>query len=661
MSKPLAQRVVAAASAVIFALVVLMAHLLVGMHDRSSPIALGSPPRLMLDFSQSSAQGDAALLELRRLDAQAGLGLAKLGANLSGDLRGVVLIPVNESALTGESVARYEDAPTHVVGLGAWRYTTVNGGYLATGDQQQLQSAVERLQAMGVRVTRSDTSVDDGISSLVRVKGMLLAFVTACVLLVTLVLYWLAAKARRRALNVLAGSSVTRIQLHDLGQLLGLVVGVWVPVALVAAALIGAVKSWDFLPVFGQYVSLLAAFVLLVTVGAAVAMSVVSIPSPSLIARRRPATLGVRRAAIVLKGGVFLLVMVLVGPAGAALAEASTRAEQLARWEALADYAAVVFPDAMEADMQRIRKPFGQMVREAERDGQRLLFSETFLPPDGTPAQELDQQPFHRVLAGRWQGISLVNQAWLDIGVGPDRAHLMAVKPGGLPPQLTSELRSWFDQLWGAPGASSEQIVAGLRYLAPTGGEVPVVYEGDLVYRSDVLLVVVPDVAATLRDDALLNASTGRSLLFEGVEETQRHVDAAGLGKDVKVQYAADDGVLAAQVASYEAWLGVASMVGLAVALIIAAMISAYVEMLLQARNDFARRLSGQAWLRVIGRRVVPEIVFGAVIGLAVLLTQPKAQQPTVALTLLVLLAASPAAHVMAGRRGFADVTARRL
>lgn len=114
------RRVVAGASAVIFVLVAVLAHLLVGMHDRSSPIALGSPPRLTIELADAEVENEAVLEALRRLDEDAGLGLVKQGADLSRDLRGVVLLPVNDNPPVPTSVERYQDDPVRLVGQEVW-------------------------------------------------------------------------------------------------------------------------------------------------------------------------------------------------------------------------------------------------------------------------------------------------------------------------------------------------------------------------------------------------------------------------------------------------------------------------------------------------------------------------------------------------------------
>lgn len=364
------QRVVTGASAVIFIVVVVMAHLMVGMHDRSSPVAMGSPPRVVLDFAKANVRDEAALAALRKVDQEAGLGLVKQGADLSGDLRGVVLLPVTDAPNVPAVVARYEDAPARVVGHEVWAHTAVSGTYYVTGGVENLAGATVELERMGIQVSRDDTTTRTGISAVVRIPGMLVTFVTGCVLLVTLVLFWLAVKAQRRALAVLAGAKVSRLQAHDLGQLMLLVVTAWLPVAALAAIAVGLWRGWFFVPVFAAYVSILGGLMALVAFVAAVVMSASSIPSPGLIARRKPATLGVQRSAGVLKAITFVLVLLVIGPAWTALGQSLAQADQLSRWERLANYASLAFPDASEPEMKAL-EPGGREARPSRR-GERV-------------------------------------------------------------------------------------------------------------------------------------------------------------------------------------------------------------------------------------------------------------------------------------------------
>lgn len=655
------QRVVAGASAMIFLLLAVMVHLLVDMHDRTSPITLGSPPRLMLDFANAGVQGEAAIDALRSLDEDTGLSLVKQAADLSSDLHGVVLIPLNNNPALPETVGRYQDAPARVVGQEAWSHTTATGLYFATGDTAALPRATSELERMGVRVERDDASIGAGVQGVIRLQSMLTAFVTVCLLLATLVLYWLAVKSRRRALSVLAGTPAARVQVHDLGQLMLLVAAVGLSVSLLATVVVGLWRGWVYAPAFAAYFGILGGLMLVVALMVALGMSAVSVPSPALIARRTPATVGVRRAAGAIKGVTFVLVLLAIGPAWVALDRALTEAEQLSRWERLADYASAEFGLASEADIQRLKPTFGQLVREAEVDD-ALLFSATFareeddeddLPTMGTRFSDL--------LGQRWAGIALVNQRWLDVVAADDETHLDEVPSRDLPPAFLTELSRGFDEPWGR-AEDAQRTVAGLHFLTPAAGTVPLIGSAnELAYRDDVLIAVVPGVWATFSDGTLVNFAYGE-LLFAGVEETQRRLETHGLARDIKVQHAAEEGILLAQFAAYDAWLSTASIAGLGLALVLAAAISAYIAALLQARNDFARRLAGHQWLRVLAGRALPELGIGGLVAVFVAgLLRPPEQILPVVVTAGLLLAASPVTHVLAARRGFTDVTARKL
>jgi hypothetical protein len=649
---------VAVASAVVFLMVSVLVHLLVGMHDRSSPIALGSPPRLTIELADSGVEGQVALEALRRLDGEASLGLVKQTADVGRDLRGAVLLPVNGNPTVPRWVERYQDDPARVVGQAAWSHTTVSGSYYATGDASALPRAISELERAGLRVSRDDTSIRTGLAGLIRLKSMVTAFVTVCVLLATLVLYWLAVKSRRRALSVLAGTPVGRVQLHDLGQLMLLVAAVWLPMSVAATILVGLGRAWVFAPVFAAYLGVLGGLMLVVALVAALWMSAVSVPSPGLIARRAPATLGVRRAAGAIKGVTFVLVLLVIGPAWVALSQASTQAEQLSRWERLADYASVEIGLASEADLRRLEPMFGEFVGEAE-DDDSLLFSAMYVREEGGLATMGTR--FAELLGPRWTGVALVNQQWLDVMAADEQARLVDVPSRELPRAFLSEMTRTFDELWGRSETSAEETASSLRYLTPASGTVPLIGSArELDYRDDVLIAVVPSVSEGFSDGNLVNFSTG-GLLFAGFDETQRRLESHGLARDLTVQRAAETGLLLAQFAAYEAWLSTAAIVGLGIALVIAAAMSAYIAALLQARNDFVRRLAGHPWLPVVSGRVVPELAIGGVVAVLVLMVQPSRQVVPVVVTVLLMLIASPVVHVLAARRGFADVVARRL
>lgn len=651
------QRVVAAASMVVFGLLAVMVHLLVVMHDHGSPVAVGSPTRITLDFAYAAIEGDAAMNALRSWDADAGVGLVRQSADLDGDLRGKIFIRLNDDHSLPETVGWYDDEPpARVVGPEALAHTTPSGSYFVTGDAARLPSFIGQLEQQGVRVTRDDASVWNGLQSLYRMKSLFIAFVTECVLLATLVLYWLAVKARSRALRVLSGTSAARIQAHDLGRLLLLVAGVWLAVSAVATVVIGWWRGWVYAPLFAAYLGALGGLMLAVVIVVALVMSKVSIPSPDLIARRQPATVGVRRAAGAVKGVTFVLVLLTVGPAWVALSQAVGTAEQLSRWARLADQVTANFPLVSEADFQRMMPAFGAVVREAEdADAVALSYLVEDRPHD-------EHAWVSDALGKRWSSFAVVNRRWLDLVLTEDdQERLVDIPREQVPQRFVDEFAPLLDG-WTRSDEPAERLLAEFEYLTPAGGPVPLLGPGGkLVYLDDALVILVPDAWATFNDSTLLSTASTSNLLFTGLDRTQMLVESHGLAREIKVWRAADAGILAAQFAAYEAWLSMVSMVGLAVALVVAAGISAYLMALLQARNDFARRLAGHPWLRVLKRRVALDVALAVLLAAGVAALQPPDQiLPVVVVAVLVVLL-SPAAHVLAARWGFADVRARRL
>ena len=649
------QRVVAGASAVVFGLLAVMVHLLVSMHDNRFPVSLDSPSRVTLDFAQV-AGGDDAMSSLRAWDADSAVDLVRQTADLDGDLRGKLLIPLNEDHALPTTVGWYDDEPAaRVVGPEALAHVTASGSYFVMGDTAQLPTLIRRLEQHGVHVTRDDASIWNGLQGLYRVKSLSIAFVAGCVLLATLVLYWLAAKAASRALRVLGGASVTQIQAHDLGRLLILIAGVWFATSAVGAVVIGLWKGWIYVPLFTTYLAALGGLMLAVVSAVALIMSKVSIPSPALIARRQPATLGARRAAGGLKGLTFVLVLLTVGPAWAALSQAIVRAEQLSRWERLADQVTMNFALLSEEEFQRIMPAVGAVVREAEAaDGVALslLFQDR---------PEIGQEWVSSALGERWSSFALVNQRWLSLVLGNEQPRLMQIRDVQVPQPFIDSFAPQFDA-WKRADQPAQRLLAGYEYFAPADDPIPLIGGGgDLVHLEDVLVILVPSVWGTFNDNALLSIASQSKILFTGLEQTQTLVESHGLAQEVNVRRAADAGILAAQFASFDAWLSMVSMAGLAVALAIAVGISAYLMALLRARNDFVRRLAGQAWLRVLQRRVVLDVALGLLIAAVVAALQPPDHMLPVLVAAVLIVTLSPVAHVLAARRTFADVRDRRL
>lgn len=99
----------------------------------------------------------------------------------------------------------------------------------------------------------------------------------------------------------------------------------------------------------------------------------------------------------------------------------------------------------------------------------------------------------------------------------------------------------------------------------------------------------------------------------------------------------------------------------LAVALVVAASISAFIVAVVRARRDFPLVLAGAGWNQVIGRRVLTDwAVLASITALVLLLRGFEAWEPVVvaaALAAAVVLGT----HVGAARWSFHNVSTRRV
>ncbi|MEV7548258.1 hypothetical protein AB0N89_01375 [Amycolatopsis sp. NPDC089917] len=650
------QRVVLGASAVLFCLLALMTHLMVDIHDRAFPVGLNPSSLVNLDFSEATLKDDAATSALRSWDSRAGLGLLKETADLDGDLRGKVFIALNDSSTLPAVVEWYGDEPgAKVVESAALDHVLPSGTYLVTGRTDQLSEVIDDLRGHQVSVTRTDPTLFEDLSGLYFLQSLTIALVTGCVLLVTLVLYWFAAKSRGRALRVLTGTPIARIQLVDVTRFLFLLTLAWAATTATAVLVVGLWKGWSYTGLFASRMGALGAMVLLLVIVAAGVISAMSAPSPESIARRKPASLGVRRAAGGIKVIAFGFALLAIGPAWAGIATANESAAELGQWDKLANQVRTTFQGTSEDDFQRLMPPFGAVVRTAASSNTAAL---SYLTTDQPGVPDATQWA---AALGRWSSFALVNQRWLDL-MRPEggKVPLTEVPAAAVPPRFLAALTLQVE-VWKRSPEPASTVMDGFRYLTPDGGPVPFAAPGgELEFHDDTLVIVVPDLWKTFNDSFLVSTASSGNLLFTGLGPTQELIAAQHIDKEIKVRYAAADGILRAQFAAYDAWLGVVSVIGLAVALMVAAAISAYLSALLEARNDFARRLAGYAWPKVLARRLVPEIVTGTILAVLIALVQAE-HAPVVLVATVLLLGSAPVAHVFAARRAFADVSARRL
>ncbi|WP_278257327.1 hypothetical protein [Nocardioides convexus] len=212
------------------------------------------------------------------------------------------------------------------------------------------------------------------------------------------------------------------------------------------------------------------------------------------------------------------------------------------------------------------------------------------------------------VQGGPYDAVVLVNKAWLrlmDIDTGAGTTAVRPVDASTVPENLRAALAPNFD-LWARAPHSGAEVWRSLTMFSATGdAEIPMAAagNGDLMFPEHPLLLEVAS-AASFNDDFLASLTSTDNLIFDGLDPTLALLRDHDLQNTIQVKYAAEDGVLRAQFASYEAWLRGFALVALAGAFALALAVSAFIASLIHARRDFPLRLDGRGWSDVLRARV---------------------------------------------------------
>ncbi|MFF9594465.1 hypothetical protein ACF1FX_35865 [Streptomyces sp. NPDC014646] len=654
------KKIVAATMVALFALLGFVAVMVTDFHDRSWPQDLGAEAKVSLDFTHTSSDPAQATDVVASVGETYGLGLFKVAPDLD-DTGREVFVALNGQPVRGVDWFGGQQA-SDVLGPERLANSSPDGTYYVQ-DASRLGEAVDGLQAQGVVVVRTDAAVLDTVRHLTAETGFVAPVLAGALLVAALTVFWLASRARSRALRVLGGGSPWRIQAQDVGGHLLLLLGCAALVAAVSCALVGVFRGWAYVPVFATSLLLFEAITLAISVVVIVVMSCLVWPSADLFATRRPAVVTLRGPARVVQAATLLALIACAGPAWAASQDAGRTARQLAAWNQFSDQVALTF--AMdEKYFDQIAPQVQEVVSSAEADGQAAL-SYTI----NERAWEGDFGPY--------SAISIVNPGWAEL-VGAT-VGLDALVPAGsesVSGMLRRELGPSL-AVWGGESRTGDTVLADLKAYAPKPGvQYPVAdggASGQLSFRDDVLVLEAPTIATVFDDRNTISLASTGNVVLTGVAPTQKRLDDAGLGdKDlaklgvegaVHPVYVAEQGILQAQYATYLARILALSVAALAVAFLVSAGVNAMVSALLNARLDFPMRLSGATWERTARPRALRDLLVGAllvVLALAFQLGSPAALAAT-AVTGVAGLAALYLSHGAAAATVFSRVTHRKL
>jgi hypothetical protein len=663
-SRVMHRRIVSVVSSVLFALLSVMAGIMIDLEDRFTPINLGIKAAVYLDFSASELVSEAAYQEMDQLSDQLGLGLVKMAPDLSDSRSGQVFVVIGASDRFPERIRRFAGQPdSQVMDSTALAHTYSSGQYFITGDTSRLAVFKAWLEEHRVDSRWTEISLSNTLQLVVRQTDFGLSLLASTALMISLVLYWLSARARGRALRVLAGVPGWRIQIQDLsGFLVGMAAAALITGAS-AAGYVGLAHGWVFVPAYASVLLALFLAVILAAAAGALLLSAASWPSAAILARREPAVKILRTVSSIWQAVIFLLVLTAAAPAFQSYMEARDAAAEQAQWQTLADHVVLTFPAVMgEAGMQQIMPDVGGIVQAMEGRGAAAM-SYTW-DREHLSMNYYDLRPY--------EYFSLVNQRWLDLMLagGPQGAGQESLAVPGLiplPPEqvpdgvlqlLSDHMPLWTRQRLEATEGLSK--ITFYRYEKP--GHLPLMLlSGELAFSGSAIVGVVPGLYEMFTDDFLISVASSRNLVFSGLGPTQELVEQRGLQEMIKVRYAAEEGILRAQFSAYFAQLRAGSLAALFTALVLAAGIGAFITAVLNARRDFPLRLAGRSWWEIVSRRVMRDWGAGIALALPVILfSSPDGRMVAAAAAAAALLTALLAHHT-AARWAFLQASMRRF
>lgn len=648
-------------SGVLFTLLALLAAIITDLNDRDFPQAIGSKSRLDISFNESEFSINEAFSKLKELDARLGLGLIKIAPDLASDKDDKIFVTLNGEGPPDEFTWFNGDETGKIVGKDRLDFSYPDGVYLVTGNTARLSEFEDTLKDAGVKMTRWDASILDSLVFVVMERGFTTVVLASLALTASLALFWLSVKARGRALRILGGSPIVRIQMQDLTEFGGALLISAGIVAIVATSYVGVFHGWMYVSTFIKVLISLQVVVMAISMLAALIMSASAWPSATMLATRQPAVKSLRAVSIVIQALTFILVVATAAPAWSAYKHSSAKAVEMAQWKKLSNQVSIVFATDTD-EMADMEPKIGEMVKDAE-SAEAVALSYTYT-----------QEMWPSIDFGKYSAVSFVNQGWLDLVTkGAKQRAIAPVSYHKLSEELIHGIQEEIEVL--SNKEHSKNRFESIQFFHPVEGfRFPVAQGGggeSLHFGDDILLAVVPSLSDTFNDSTLTSMISSSNVVFTGVTATQQLLERhsldvralrdRGINGELKVIYIAEEGILQAQFAAYLAWLQNLSLIAQVIAFSVATAISALITATLQAKRDFPLRVAGRSWMRILQSRVGKELFVGGIlVSIIVMLQRPNV------LGIVLLIAAYgllmvPLSHLFAASWCFNGVSKRRI
>jgi|GEM_PF-2144090 len=247
------KKIVVAVSAVQFLLLAFVAIVVSDVHDRFFPEQLDVKAKVTLDFSQSDLRQDDVFQQLGVMSDQWELGLMKVAPDLRGNQSGQIFVQVGQKGDFPKTIQRFGHEPdAKIRDRRALAHSFANGDYLVTGKTDHIDELKHWLASHRVDQKWNEETLLTILQFLIVQSDFGVALLAVSALMVSLVLYWLAVKAKGRALRVLAGVPTSRIQCEDFSHFLLAMILAAAILDVLAALYVGFVAPYRYMIIVNE-------------------------------------------------------------------------------------------------------------------------------------------------------------------------------------------------------------------------------------------------------------------------------------------------------------------------------------------------------------------------------------------------------------------------
>lgn len=607
---------------------------------------------LVLNYKEANISKEEAIQELNQLSQENNLTIIKIVADKEDFLNGKDIYYFNSTEQRTKEINWYDQKKHGTIfpadQLGE---ANLNGLYMLKGTSEAKNSLYTWTEEHNIDHSILESNKFNVLKQTVFASGYGIALLCAFILLLITAMGWSAHRTHSKSLRVISGQPVYKIIASDNFSFFKVIIPATLFSIIAGVIFLGFIR--DFEEISSLILPLAVAFLVFcfLCVSSILFMTVVALPTASIIAERKTGITLYRTISEILKIGAILLTAISLPTFTSSAMTSLGVATEASHWKIFSQDLSLRILTASEDDYQDNEARLANLVQKMDSTDNVIL--NYTLPPEilSPPGEEFD-------------GIILTNSKYLQRVASSNKTDLKSIKPSELPSEFIVDLESNFS-LWCKSQCSVEQL-----QLSTTVAEQPVpALDGTGEQKLDILeqplIINVDSVSETYNPSFIGPLITTSNLLFTSHSEVNHLIEDLDLTSVVlSVDRIADVGLQQGQSAYERAFTQIIGLTLITGALITATIIAATVHISTTKRRVFIQRAFGKSWLIILKSRLLYELCIvtcASIIALFYCLSQ-NYEYPWVALiTPAMYFLVSLPAHITTAGQSFQSSVARKV